>query len=154
MKAHAEYALLALAVVFTNFMAAKAQQQETVTDDQMKVVSFEDFSYPPLARNARIEGVVVVKVELDDQGNVTDSTAISGTQPLIPSCLTNSKKWRFRPNPRKTAIIVYDFRVDSGWCQAPGSVFAFHPPNFVTVTTCQSVPQPAGTAGATTIPSP
>jgi|SRR5581483_6130749 len=92
--------------------------------------------YPPLARAARIQGTVVVRVILEDAGTVKEAEPISGAELLIPDCLTNVKKWRFRPNPRKTAVIVYEFRMPGGECNSVSGLFMFRGPNLATIIGC------------------
>jgi TonB family protein len=93
-----------------------AAQQETLNDQDVKLVSFEDLPYPPVARVARVQGAVVVKVTLDDDGKVASSFAISGNKALIPDTLANAKRWRFKPNSQKSAVLVYEFRLTEGAC--------------------------------------
>ena len=126
-------ALLAL----TPQIMATAQPENTVKDEDIKIVTFEDLRYPPLARMERVQGAVVVRVRFDDIGNVVESEAISGAKLLIPETLANAKKWRFRPNPANTAVIVYNFRLTYGLCNILTSQFNFLPPNVVTITTCE-----------------
>jgi TonB-like protein len=114
----------------------KAQQDRVVTDDDMKVVTFEDMNYPALGRTARVQGVVVVEVKLDDQGRVVEAMAISGKQVFIPDCTANARKWRFRPNAQKAAVIVYNFRLSDGISNSGCDRFMLEPPNFATITTC------------------
>ncbi|HTD21721.1 MAG TPA: hypothetical protein VK738_03655 [Terriglobales bacterium] len=71
-----------------------AQQSGTVDDKDIKVVSFEKMKYPVMS-SARIHGLVVVQVRLDDEGKVVDATAISGNEVLVPDTLANVKKWCF-----------------------------------------------------------
>jgi hypothetical protein len=78
----------------------------------------------------------VVRVTLDEQGTVLDAKAISGSDTLIPYCLTNVKKWHFQPHAAKTAVIVFNFRMPEGQRKSPGSLFAFQQPNFATVIGC------------------
>jgi hypothetical protein len=78
-----------------------------------------------------------VKVTLDAEGRVVESTAISGARYLIPDCLTNSKKWLFRPNANKDAVIVYNFRIINGLCNSITSQSIFQAPNFLSVTSCE-----------------
>ena len=87
-----------------------------MNDEDLKVVHFEDLRYPPLGRLERIQGVVVVRVKLDEKGNVVEPEAISGAKLLIPESLANAKKWSFQPNSEKAAVIVYNFRLTSGYC--------------------------------------
>jgi hypothetical protein len=59
--------------------------------------------------------VVVVRVTLDQDGRVRDSAAISGPESLIADCIANSKKWRFQAGSGKTAVILYQFKIE-GLC--------------------------------------
>ncbi len=118
-----------------------AQHDELVRDEDVKLATFDELKYPFAARVPHIQGVVVVRARLDDQGRVTDSVAISGAKELIPDSVANSKKWRFQPNPQKSAVIVYDFRIDSGLCYGGyvSSQFVIHPPNLATIRSCEAV---------------
>src|SRR3990172_9683776 len=97
MKTTMRQAMLFLTILLLGMLGTTAGQQattqeETVRDEDIKVSYFEDLTYPPLARIAGVQGVVVVRVRLDANGNVVDSMAVSGAKLLIPECLTNSKK--------------------------------------------------------------
>jgi Gram-negative bacterial TonB protein C-terminal len=129
--------LLASALVLVPRIVT-AQQQEPVRDEDVKVGHFEDMKYPLTARLAPVQGVVVVKVRLDEEGSVMESTAISGAKYLIPDCLANSRKWRFQPNLSRSAVIIYNFRIINGLCNSVTSQFTFQPPNFVSVTSCET----------------
>jgi TonB family protein len=96
---------------------------------------------PRIAATANIQGVVVVRVKLDDKGQAIDAVAISGAGLLILDSLTNARKWSFEPNPQKTAILVYDFRF-KGFCPRNTdtnkfSNFVVRPPNFALITGCR-----------------
>jgi|SRR4029077_9318194 TonB family protein len=137
MKTNARNTVLAIA-----FLAAisstplRATQEGTISDKEIKVVDFADLEYPALARTAHIQGIVVVRANLDDKGKVVEAVAISGTDVLIPACLDNAKKWRFQPNPRKTVVIVYNFRMTSAVSKSGCSHFMLEAPNFATITSC------------------
>jgi protein TonB len=53
--------------------------------------------YPLLARQARIEGDVVVSAIIDPEGNVVEMKAISGPPMLYPAALAALRQWRFEP---------------------------------------------------------
>ncbi len=53
--------------------------------------------YPPLARQARIEGLVVLSIVVDEKGNVQDVRAISGPALLARSAEDALRHWRFKP---------------------------------------------------------
>lgn len=106
-----------------------------VPNESIQALYFADLAYPLAARFGHVEGVVVVRARLDEKGGVVTSTAISGPRALISDCLSNSKKWRFKPNAEKAVVIVYRFTFE-GLCNSPcASQFRFEPPNYVTVAT-------------------
>jgi TonB family protein len=113
-----------------------AQSDSSVLDKDIRVVDFDELKYPPLARASRIEGIVVVRVTLDDTGGVKDAEAISGRDLLIQDCLTNARKWRFQPNSQKAAVIIYRFEMPGVSCKSVPSLFMFRPRNFVTIIGC------------------
>lgn len=119
----------------------QAQQDTTISDKDMRVFDFEDLKYPPFARQAMIQGVVVVRVKLNNDGKVVDAVALSGHDKLIPDCLANARKWRFQSNAQHTAVIVYNFRMPYAACKSETlvSFSMLQAPNFVTITAC-SVP--------------
>jgi hypothetical protein len=117
-----------------------SQQEHPEHGDDAQLVSFEDLAYPGLARVARIQGIVVVEARLDDKGNVVAASAISGAKLLIPDCLSNAKKWKLKPNSYKTAVIVYEFRLDAGACHDDShSLFLLRYENFASITACDRV---------------
>ena len=133
------------AIAFLTFALSysSAQQEQTVSDEDVSVSFFEDMPYPALARAAHREGVVVVKISLDDKGSVESAKAVSGSKMLVPDSLVNIRKWRFRPNPSKTAVVIYDFHLLEGKCDAGRKgLFVLREPNIAEVTTCVAEWQP------------
>jgi periplasmic protein TonB len=53
--------------------------------------------YPPLARQARIQGQVQIDAVLDEQGNVIEMKVVSGPPLLYQSALDALKKWKYEP---------------------------------------------------------
>ncbi len=53
--------------------------------------------YPPLAKQARIQGVVKLNAVISKEGNIEQLTVVSGHPLLIPSALDAVKKWRYKP---------------------------------------------------------
>jgi TonB family protein len=119
------------------FSCARAQQDTTISDKDVNVTDFADLAYPPIAATASVQGVVVVRVRLDDQGKVVDALAVSGSPLLISASVRNARRWRFEPNSQKAAIIVYNFRVE-GMCPNDGasSHMVLYPPNLAAITAC------------------
>ncbi|HMQ05359.1 MAG TPA: TonB family protein [Pyrinomonadaceae bacterium] len=54
-------------------------------------------SYAPVARQANIEGIVVVEVSLDEKGNVVEAKAVSGHQFLRNAAEDAARRSRFKP---------------------------------------------------------
>jgi TonB family protein len=54
-------------------------------------------AYPPLARQARIQGTVVLDAEISKDGAVVALRAVSGHPLLIPAAVEAVKQWRYKP---------------------------------------------------------
>jgi TonB family protein len=130
------------ALIILGFASVCNSQEVTVNDKDINVIHFEALEYPNFARAAHIEGVVVVRVVLDEHGDVTKVSALSGKEPLVPSCIANVKKWTFQPNTGKVAIVVYNFTMPTGACGSVRSLFMLQGANFVTITGCPPAVEP------------
>jgi periplasmic protein TonB len=53
--------------------------------------------YPPIARAARTEGVVVINAIIDEHGDVVEARAVSGPGLLISSALRAVMQWKYEP---------------------------------------------------------
>ncbi|MDR1728438.1 MAG: energy transducer TonB [Acidobacteriota bacterium] len=53
--------------------------------------------YPEMARRARVEGEVVVKMLVDEEGGVTHCEVVSGHPLLRQAALEAARQWRFSP---------------------------------------------------------
>src|SRR5271156_1216915 len=126
--------LLVSLLVISSWSSVSAQEEPTVSDKDIKILHFEELNYPTFARAAHIEGVVVVRVPLDDRGDVVKALAISGKEPLIRDCIANAKKWKFQPNSHKMAVIVYSFTLPTGSCGSVTSLFMVQGVNLATIT--------------------
>jgi len=54
-------------------------------------------AYPPLARQARIQGTVVLKAQIGKSGDVENMQLISGNPMLAPAAIEAVKQWKYRP---------------------------------------------------------
>lgn len=54
-------------------------------------------SYPPLARQARIQGTVVLQATISKEGNVENLQLVSGHPMLAPAAIEAVKQWRYKP---------------------------------------------------------
>jgi periplasmic protein TonB len=53
--------------------------------------------YPPLARQARIQGVVVLQAQISKTGDIENLQLISGHPMLAPAAIEAVKQWKYRP---------------------------------------------------------
>jgi periplasmic protein TonB len=53
--------------------------------------------YPVIAKQAHIEGTVVIDAVIDEHGNVVQAHALSGPPLLIPSALQAVVQWKYQP---------------------------------------------------------
>lgn len=53
--------------------------------------------YPPLARQARIQGAVVLRAIVSKKGTIEQLTTVSGHPMLVGSALDAVRQWRYRP---------------------------------------------------------
>jgi protein TonB len=54
-------------------------------------------TYPPLARSARIQGIVVLQAIISKQGTIENVTVLTGHPMLIPAAIDAVRQWRYRP---------------------------------------------------------
>jgi TonB family protein len=71
--------------------------------------------YPPQAKASRAKGRVMVKVQIDEEGNVTTAVACSGPTVLREAAVCAAYKARFHPTLIKgkpvgvAGVLTYDF---------------------------------------------
>ena len=53
--------------------------------------------YPPLARQARIQGAVVLQAVISREGTIENLQVLSGHPMLVPSALAAVRQWHYRP---------------------------------------------------------
>jgi protein TonB len=53
--------------------------------------------YPPLARQARIQGVVLLQAQISKSGDIENLQLISGHPMLAPAAIEAVKQWKYRP---------------------------------------------------------
>jgi len=61
------------------------------------LISRVEPAYPPLAKQARIQGVVVMTALIDKGGNVQNLQVVSGHPLLAPAAIEAVKQWRYKP---------------------------------------------------------
>jgi len=77
-------------------------------------------NYPPLARQARIQGQVVLQAEISKDGTIQNLQLVSGHPMLAPAAIEAVKQWRYRPyllNGEPVAVdtqVVVNFTLSGG----------------------------------------
>lgn len=64
---------------------------------QSKLIRLVQPTYPPLARQARIQGVVLLHIVVDEQGNVIRADVVSGHPLLEDAAVAAVKQWKYSP---------------------------------------------------------
>jgi len=92
--------------------------------------------YPPLAQQARIQGLVELKCTVGGAGEVVECTRMSGHPLLQKFAIENAKKWRFRRQPANNTdsndvLLKYEFVLFDGAPvrHRPNVEFSFEYPN-------------------------
>lgn len=68
--------------------------------------------YPPLAMQARVQGVVEIEAIIDEHGNVVQMKAISGSGLLIPEAMRAVAQWKYEPTYLNGVPYPVDLTVD------------------------------------------
>jgi len=79
--------------------AAQAESPVPVTAEDMhdRLVYKVAPVYPPLARQARIQGTVILRIIINKLGEVRDTQLVNGHPMLAPAAVEAVKKWRYIP---------------------------------------------------------
>jgi protein TonB len=60
-------------------------------------IKFQQPNYPPLARQARIQGTVILHAVIGKDGAIENLTLVSGHPMLAPAAIEAVKQWRYKP---------------------------------------------------------
>ena len=78
--------------------------------------------YPPLARQARVQGQAKVRIEVGNDGTVILAEALEGNPILQAAALPNARTWKFSDGQgadlsKLKTTIVFEYRLegDPGW---------------------------------------
>lgn len=63
--------------------------------------------FPTEMRAQRVSGVVTVSIQIDEQGNVTDSAVEKSSNPAFdPAAVAAVRKWKFKPAKKDGAAVA------------------------------------------------
>ena len=99
MKMHA-VAVLLVSVALTSLAASQIHPERVRVGQNVmsaQIVTKVAPVYPPLARQARIQGSVVLRVRVNKSGDVTDIQLFSGHPMLAPAAIEAVKQWKYKP---------------------------------------------------------
>jgi protein TonB len=99
MKSRFAASLLLLFVLTTLAVSQAVPTRVRVSSGVMQglVVKKVPPQYPPDAKDQRIQGVVVLQVNIDKEGNVANTELVSGHPLLAPPAIEAVKQWKYRP---------------------------------------------------------
>jgi hypothetical protein len=117
--------IITLAVLLPLFFAPFATPQDSL-DPLPKVIQHANPTYPPLARQTRIQGDVRVKLTTDGE-SVTSSEGVDGHKLLIAATVDNVRTWKFARHNPATFFVTFRYKLNSGntdveFLEAPGVV--------------------------------
>jgi TonB family protein len=79
---------------------------------QLKILKKVQPDYPPVARDQRIEGKVVLHAIIGKNGSVLSVDPLSGDQELIESARYAAKKWKYEPMVVEGKPVEVDVEID------------------------------------------
>jgi TonB family protein len=89
-----------LLIAFVSFVAAQVVPQRVRVSEgvaQGLLIKKVNPIYPPLARQARIQGTVILQLQIDKAGGVQNVQLFSGHPMLAPAAIEAVKQWKYTP---------------------------------------------------------
>lgn len=77
-------------------------------------------TYPPLARQARIQGVVILQAQISKTGDIENLQLISGHPMLAPAAIEAVKQWKYKPYLLNGEPVEVDTQVQVNFTLAGG----------------------------------
>jgi len=77
-------------------------------------------TYPPLARQARIQGTVVLQAQISKDGSIENLTLVSGHPMLAPAAIEAVKQWKYKPYLLNGEPVEVDTQVQVNFTLAGG----------------------------------
>jgi periplasmic protein TonB len=77
-------------------------------------------TYPPLARQARIQGTVILQAQISKTGEIENLQLVSGHPMLAPAAIEAVKQWKYRPYLLNGEPVEVDTQVQVNFTLAGG----------------------------------
>jgi TonB family protein len=92
-------ASLLLLIALSSLALSQVHTDVRIDENVMSVHLLKRVSpvYPPLARQARIQGTVILKVQITKSGEVANIQLVSGHPMLAPAAIEAVKQWKYDP---------------------------------------------------------
>jgi len=78
-------------------MPPRRERIRVGTIQESKLIFKPEPVYPELARRARVSGTVVLDVQIDEEGNVSDVRVLSGHPLLTGAAVEAVRRWKYTP---------------------------------------------------------
>lgn len=99
--------------LFAAFLGPVASSQETpsapveLSEQSVQALLIRRVApvYPPLARQARIQGTVMLKIVINKDGDIRDMQLVSGHPMLAPAAMEAVKKWKYQPYTKDGEVV-------------------------------------------------
>lgn len=105
--------ILVIALLLLLFATGYSQQ----TPDTY-ITSLQMPCYPPLARQARLQGTARIKLRVAGDGSVASAEAIEGPSLLTKAAIDNIRTWKFGTSDLQylldPPVVVFDYKLESG----------------------------------------
>ncbi len=75
--------------------------------------------YPPIARQARIEGTVVLKAVISKEGSIEELTPVSGHPMLVQAAIDAVKQWKYKPYLVNSEPVEVDTEIQVNFTLSP-----------------------------------
>ncbi|HTC55911.1 MAG TPA: TonB family protein [Candidatus Sulfotelmatobacter sp.] len=77
-------------------------------------------TYPPLARQARIQGTVILQAQISKDGSIENLQLVSGHPMLAPAAIEAVKQWKYKPYLLNGEPVEVDTQVQVNFTLAGG----------------------------------
>jgi periplasmic protein TonB len=67
--------------------------------------------YPEVAKQAGVQGQVVLQAEIDKNGDIRTLTFVSGHPCLVPAAIEAVKKWKYKPYTLKGRPVAVETQI-------------------------------------------
>lgn len=105
--------LVCCLLLLAAFLSVAGWSQETasspieLSEDSVQALLIRKIPpmYPPLARQARIQGTVILKIVIKKDGDVRDLQLVSGHPMLAPAAIEAVKQWKYQPYTKDGEVV-------------------------------------------------